>query len=228
MMALLKKAFAWSYSQLKAYETCAFQWQQVQLLKNFKGTEGPELIWGNRVHHAMHKTLKPGSTVPLPDELILYKPWVDSILALPGTRYVEQKYAITKDFAPCEYFAHNVWFRGIGDVVVVSGSVAYVGDWKTGKVLDDPVQLLLMAQLIFSHFPKVKRVQAQFIWLKFDCSSEQVVTRQDIADNWVGLMDRVRAMTEAYDTDNFPKNPSGLCRKHCPVRSCQYWGKGSH
>jgi len=225
MMAILKKAFAWSYSQLKAYETCAFQWQQVNLLKNFKGTEGPELLWGNRVHHAIAASLKNGTV--LPDEMRLYQPWLESIAKLPGTHYVEQKYAITKTFEPCEYFAHNVWFRGIGDVVVVNGLVAYVGDWKTGKVLDDPVQLMLMAQLIFSHFPQVKRVQVQFIWLKFDCSSEQVVTRQDIADNWLGLMDRVKSMTAAYETDNFPKNPSGLCRKHCPVRSCEFWGVGS-
>jgi hypothetical protein len=225
MMALIKKAFAWSYSQLKAYETCAFQWQQVQLLKNFKGVEGPELLWGNRVHHAIAASLKNGTV--LPDEMRPYQSWLDSIRALPGTLYVEQKYAITKAFAPCDYFAPGVWFRGIGDVVVINGSVALCVDWKTGKVLDDPVQLMLMAQLIFSHFPKVKRVQVQFIWLKFDCSSEQIVTRRDIANNWLGLIDRVRAMTEAYETDNFPKNPSGLCRKHCPVRSCQYWGIGS-
>jgi hypothetical protein len=224
----IKKAFAWSYSGLKAYETCPLQWQQVQLLKNFKGTEGPELLWGNRVHHAMHKTLKSDGKVPLPDEMLTYQGWVDSLLALPGHHYVEQKYAITKDFAPCEYFAHNVWYRGIGDFVVVDGTNALVLDWKTGKVLDDHVQLMLMAQLIFSHFSKVQSVQAQFVWLKFDTTSEREVTRQDIADNWIGLMDRVHSMQEAYETDVFIPQPSGLCRKHCPVQSCQYWGKGAY
>jgi hypothetical protein len=225
MMAILKKAFAWSYSQLKAYETCAFQWQQVNLLKNFKGTEGPELIWGNRVHKAIATTLK--GSPPLPDEMLIYQGWLDSIKKLPGILHVEQKYAITKDFAPCEYFAPNVWFRGIGDVVLIHGKVAYVGDWKTGKVLDDHVQLMLMAQLVFSHFPEVELIQAQFIWLKFDCSSQKVLSRQDVADNWIGLMDRVKSMQNAFDTDTFPKNPSGLCRKHCPVRSCEFWGVGS-
>jgi hypothetical protein len=121
-----------------------------------------------------------------------------------------------------------VWYRGIGDFVVVDGSNALVLDWKTGKVLDDPVQLMLMAQLIFSHYPQVKSVNAQFVWLKFDCTSEQTVTRQDIANNWIGLMDRVNAMKEAYETDVFVPKPSGLCRKHCPVRSCQYHGKGNY
>lgn len=225
MMAKLKKAFAWSYSQLRAYESCALQWQQTTLLKNFRSEKGPEALWGDRVHQAFHKTLA-GNT-PLPDEMLTYQKWVDYVKRIEGDRYVEQKYAITRDFAPCEYFHPKVWFRGIGDVVVVNGPVAIVIDWKTGKVLDDPVQLMLMAQLIFSHFPQVKRVIAQFVWLKFDCTSEQVVTRQDIADNWIGLMERVKSMQNAYETDVFPPNPSGLCRKHCPVQSCKYWGKGS-
>jgi hypothetical protein len=227
MMALLKKAFAWSYSGLRAFETCPLQWQQVMLLKNFRSEKGPELIWGDRVHKALHKTLDSGGKVPLPDEMLVYQGWVESLLSLPGHHYVEQKYAITKDFAPCEYYAPAVWYRGIGDFVVVDGSNALVLDWKTGKVLDDPVQLMLMAQLIFSHYPKVKSVQAQFVWLKFDCTSEQEVTRQDIANNWIGLMDRVNAMKEAYETDVFVPKPSGLCRKHCPVRTCQYHGRGS-
>lgn len=225
MMALVKKAFAWSYSGLKAFESCARQYNEVQRLKNFKGTQGPELIWGDRVHKALHKTLQDG--VPLPDEMLMYQGWVDKVKAGPGKLYVEQKYALTKDFRPTTYFAHDVWFRGIGDVVRVDGSVALVLDWKTGKVLDDPVQLLLMALCIFNHFPKVQRVRSEFIWLKFDAQSSEVFTRESIADQLVGVLDRVHAMKDAYDTDNYPPHPSGLCRKHCPVASCQYWGKGS-
>lgn len=226
-MAVLKKAFAWSYSGLKAFELCALQWQQVQLLKNFKSEKGPELQWGDRVHLAFKKTLQINGP-PLPDEMLVYQKWVNYVKSFTGDRYVEQKYAITKDFAPCEYFHPTVWARGIGDVVLIDGRVATVIDWKTGKVLDDPVQLMLLAQLVFSHFPAVTRVIAQFVWLKFDATSEQVVTRQDIANNWVGLLERVHSMQVAYDTGVFPPKPSGLCKRHCPVRTCQYHGKGSY
>lgn len=225
MMALIKKAFAWSYSGLKAFETCARQFHEVQIRKSFKGTKGPELLWGDRVHKAIAATL--AENVAIPDEMLLYKPWIEKVRIGPGQLYVEQKYALTKEFKPTTYFSSDVWYRGIGDAVRIYGSVALVVDWKTGKVLDDPVQLLLMALCIFNHFPKVQRVKAVFVWLKYDTQSEQIFTRQEIADSMVGVLDRVHSMKEAYDTDNYPPNPSGLCRKHCPVTSCQYWGKGS-
>ena len=225
MMALIKKAFAWSYSGLKAFETCARQYNEVQRLKNFKGTKGPELVWGDRVHKALAAAL--ADNVALPDEMMLYREWLEKVRVGPGQLYVEQKYALTKDFRPTTYFASDVWFRGIGDAVRVYGSVALVVDWKTGKVLDDPVQLLLMALCVFNHFPKVQRVKCAFVWLKYDTQSQMVFSRQEMADNLIGVLDRVSAMHYAYVTDDYPPHPSGLCRKHCPVASCQYWGKGS-
>lgn len=224
-MAILAKAFAWSYSGLKSFESCALQFKEVNLLKNFKGTKGPEMIWGDRVHKAFAAHLQHGT--PLPDEMLIYRPWMDKMKAEPGTLYVEQKYALNKDFRPTTYFAADVWYRGIGDVVCVDGSVAFVVDWKTGKVLDDPVQLLLMALCVFNHFPKVQRVKTAFVWLKFDTKNELVFTRKAMADELVGVLDRVHAMKDAYDTDNYPPHPSGLCKRHCPVSTCQYWQKGS-
>src|SRR5512141_2003285 len=132
-MSVLNKPFTWSYSNLKAFESCALQFREVNLLKNYEGTRGPELLWGDRVHKAIAAALE--KKAPLPDEMLIYKEWVDKILAGPGKLYVEQKYALTRDFKPTTFFARDVWFRGIGDVGRVHGSVALVLDWKTGKVL---------------------------------------------------------------------------------------------
>lgn len=220
------KPFAWSYSRLKNYETCALRHQQIDLLKNFaeKQEKGGALDWGNQVHAALATTLR--DSVALPDDMVLYQKWIDRIKAGPGQLLVEQKFAITKDFKPTSYFSDMVWYRGIGDVLRIDGPVALVIDWKTGKILVDSVQLMLMAQCVFSHYPQVRKVRSEFIWLKDDCTTPEVFDRSEMADSWIGLLDRVRSLEEAYNTNTYHAKPGRLCRNWCPVKSCQYHGKG--
>lgn len=220
------KPFAWSYSKLKNYETCGFRHQQIDILKNFieKMEEGGALDWGNKVHKALAEALKNG--VALPADMTLYQKWVDRLKHGPGELLVEQKYAITKDFAKCSWFSDMAWYRGIGDVVRIDGPVALVVDWKTGKILVDSVQLMLMAQCIFAHYPHVRKVRSEFIWLKDDANTPEVYDRRDMADSWIGLLDRVRTLEDAYNTGTYLPKPGRLCRNWCPVKSCQYHGKG--
>jgi hypothetical protein len=141
--------------------------------------------------------------------------------------YVEQKYALDRNFQPTGYFDNNVWYRGIGDVVKIYHTRGAVLDWKTGQIKVDSVQLMLMAQCLFSHFPELEQVHTGFVWLKDGATTVQTFTRQDIADSWVGLLSRVKTLEEATKANNFPPKPSGLCRKHCPVVTCKYNGKGA-
>mgnify|MGYP001605832782 CR=1 FL=1 len=223
-----KKLYAWSYSKLKNFEVCPRKHFEVDIAKNFAEGKNDDpntpLNWGNRFHEAMAVSLKTAS--PLPTEFAAYQPWADRILAGPGELLVEQKYAITRDFKPATYFGSDVWYRGIGDVVRLNGPVALVVDWKTGKVLVDSVQLMLMAQCIFSHYPEVQRVRSEFVWLKDDCTTPEVFSRQEVADNWVGLMERVNLLERADKLQEYPPKPSGLCKSWCPVSSCTYHGKG--
>lgn len=221
----MKKPFAWSYSTLNAYETCARRWSEINLLKHFQDAPGPEMLWGNRVHKALADTISGKTTLPTN---MPHQNWVDKVGLLPGKLYVEQKYAIDKDFQPTTYFADNVWYRGIGDVVAVGGTRAAILDWKTGKIKTDSVQLMLMAQCVFSHFPGVEKVYTSFVWLKEGCITLEEFTRQSVADKWPDLLLRVASMRLAYEDENFPPKPSGLCKRHCPVTTCKYHGKGAH
>lgn len=219
------KPFAWSFSKLKNFETCPKRYHEIDVLKNVKEPESDQLAWGNRVHAALAATL--GKGVPLPDEMKAYQSWVDKVAAGPGKLYVEQKYAITRDFKPTSYFAPDVWYRGIGDVVRIDGPVGLVLDWKTGAIKIDSVQLMLMAQCLFSYFPTLQKVRSEYIWLQEDTNTPEIFTRQDLANAWVGLLDRVQTLEDAGKTLSYPPKPSGLCRRHCPVNSCPYWGKGT-
>jgi hypothetical protein len=222
------KQFAWSFSKLKNFETCPKRHYEIDIAKTYAEAMEPggALDWGNQVHKAL--ALACDGKAPLPPEMADYQKWVDKVRAGPGDLYVEQKYAITKDFQKTSWFGHNAWYRGIGDVVRVAGPVALIMDWKTGKILVDSVQLMLMAQCIFSHFPQVKKVRSEYVWLKEDCSTPELFDRQDVADAWVGVLDRVVNLENAAKSQNYPPKPGKLCRKWCPVMSCPYHGKGGY
>ena len=233
------KAWSWSYSKLKNFEECPRKHYEVDLAKTFAETTSTDpdsaLNWGNRVHDTFAKVLK--GEIELPAEFAQYKHWIDRIKNGPGDLLVEQKYAITKDFRSTQWFASDVWVRMIGDVVRIDHPftdrhgnryrVALVADWKTGKILEDPVQLMLMAQALFSHYPDLAHVRAEYVWLKEDCTSPEVFTRQEVADQWVYLLGRVQAMEQAAITQTYAPKPGRLCKNWCPVQSCPFWKKGA-
>lgn len=222
------KEWAWSYSKLKNYDVCPKRHYEVDVLKNYSDNDGAgqaKLAEGNDAHDCLAKACR--DALPLPERFKHYQIWVDRVRAGPGQLLVEQKYAITRDFRPTTYFARDVWYRGIGDVVRIDGPVALVLDWKTGKILEDSVQLMLMAQCLFSHYPQLKRVRSEFVWLKDECTSPEVFDRQEVANAWIDLLPRVATLEQASKTMTFPPKPGGLCKKYCPVVSCPFHGKGT-
>lgn len=223
--AATQKEWSWSYSKLKNFEVCPKRMYEVDVAKNFQDTGGEALTWGNEVHDKLAKALK--ENLPLPPEMKPYEYWVDRVKRGSGKLFVEQKYAITRQFQKTTYFANDVWYRGIGDVVRIDDKFALVLDWKTGKILEDSVQLMLMAQCLFSHYPEITHVRSSFVWLKDDCETPELLTRQEVADQWVGLLDRVNGMEQAAKQMNYPPKPGRLCRNFCPVTSCPFHGKGA-
>lgn len=219
------KAFTWSYSRLKNFETCPKRHWHLDIAKDVKEEESEQLTWGNFVHAALAKRI--ADKVPLPSGMEEYEAWCEKILkdSDQATILVEQKLAITKDFDPCGYFDSNVWFRSVGDVVKINGQVALIADWKTGKIVEDSCQLALAAQCVFAHHPGVHAVRSEFIWLKEDATTTQIFQRDDMRGVWNGLFPRVRTLEKAAQETNYPPKPGGLCRRFCPVTQCPHNGE---
>ena len=218
------KAFSWSYSKYKNYDTCPKRHYEVDIAKNYTDSS-EQLIWGNEVHSAMAKGCL---GEPMPDSMKDYQHWVDDMRDIPGRPgrlFVEQKLAMTKDFQPTAWFANNVWVRVVVDVVRIAMNVALARDWKTGKVLHDSRQLMINSQVIFAHHPKVQRIKTEFVWLKDDCATPEVFDRATIAREWPPVLDHVKQMEQAAATLTYPPKPGKLCARHCPVLSCVYHGK---
>jgi hypothetical protein len=226
--AVAKKEWSWSYSKLKNFETCPKRMYEIDICKSYveEKVAGGPLDWGDRVHKVLADACRDG--LPLATEYEAFQGWVDRTRerAVGGTLLVEQKYAITRDFRPTTYFAKDVWFRCIADIVILKGQIAMTTDWKTGKILEDSVQLMLVAQCLFSHFPQLQRVGTEFVWLKDDATSPEVFDRAEVANTWLSLLPRVSGMEMAASTMTYPPKPSGVCKKWCVVQSCPFHGKG--
>lgn len=216
------KPFAWSYSKLKNFETCPKRNWHVDIAKDFREEESEQLTYGNTLHKVLAEAV--GGSKPLPAPFKHLQVWVDKIKASGAKVLVEQQMAINEDFGPTTWFGDDVWYRGIADVIVISGPVAMAVDWKSGKILEDGVQLALMAACIFAHHPQVEKIRTEFIWLKQDATTRADFSRADLASVWAGVLPRVATMKAAHDQMNFPPHPGPLCRRYCPVTSCPYHG----
>lgn len=218
------KAFSWSYSKLKNYDSCPRKHLEVDLLKRFKeDEESGALKWGNLVHDALAKRVRDGTALPF--ELKHLEPAAEQILSVPGKRLVEQQLAITAEFLPCEWFSRQAWFRAVADVIVLNPPVAFVVDYKTGKLLDDSQQLALMSACVFAHHPDIQAVRAEFWWLREDTPTQENFKRSKLPQIWRDVWPRYQQLENAYLTGHYPPKPSGLCKAWCPVTSCEYNGK---
>lgn len=216
------KPFAWSYSKLKNYETCPKRYYNIDVAKAVKEEESEQLQYGNALHKALAEAISGKN--PLPKPFAGFEQWVEKVTASEGTILVEQQLAIRQDMSPTEWFGKDAWYRGIADVIKIVGPVAVVLDWKTGKILEDGVQLALMAQCVFAHHPQIEKIRTEFVWLKEDATTRADFTREDMVKVWAGLLPRVTELEAAHTSANFPPKPGYLCRKWCPVTSCPHHG----
>lgn len=220
----MAKVWSWSYSKMKNYVTCPKRHYEVDIAKNYTDIS-EQLIWGNQVHDGLRDAV--AGKVALPVSMKDYQKWIDEIKTGPGQLLVEMKMAINQTFQPTSWFANDAWFRGICDVARIDGPVAIARDYKTGKLTHDSRQLMLMSQCIFAHYPGVHRIKTEFIWLKEDCATPETFNRKTMVREWPPVLEIVAQMKHAADTMTYEPKPGALCRKHCPVMSCPFHGKGS-
>lgn len=204
-----------SYSRLSTFEQCPRRFEYQYVLKSVVDNGSEATIYGTRIHEALEKYGRDGEE--LTPETERYKKLVDSLLARPGDKYFEHQMALLKDKTPCDWFDPNVWLRGIADVLVVDGKKAFVGDWKTGKVKDNPTQLMLFACMVMEHFKEVEEVKTAFIWLAHDEVTSSVFQRHFLGHMWRTLAARMDAVQDAVDLGVFQARPSGLCG-WCPAK----------
>lgn len=226
------KPFSWSYTRLKNYEACPKRHYHVDIKKDWKEEESEALKYGNDIHKILDMFVRHGTALP-PFHKENLEGWVNRVLTHKGRDVrtlgaivtAEQQLAINKDFAPCEWFGNEAWYRNKIDLMWRLGPVAGIVDWKTGKVLEDSVQLMLAAATTFAHYPELKVIRSTFAWLAEDATTDCDIRRDDLPSLWSNLWQRIETLRKAHDEQLYPAIPCRLCRAWCPVKSCPHHGE---
>jgi len=231
------KPLPWSHSSLEKFRNCPHAYHEIKVLQNFTDAQHESSIWGNWAHeqiefHYGYKTQQPWHENMLP-----YVPHIEAALAWaggvgysPGTADVpckltmlEKRLALNTKIKPCEWEDPDVWGRGIVDALIINGPVAYVIDWKTGKVKPDSEQLKLFALLVFYHYPWVTECHTSFEWLQHGKNTRERYFLLNVHDMWRSYMPKLTEYKTAFKTDTWQKRPSGLCNGWCAVENCIHW-----
>jgi CRISPR/Cas system-associated exonuclease Cas4 (RecB family) len=225
----MSKPHAWSYSALSSFETCPRRHYDTRVTKTVVEPPTEALTWGNAVHEALEQRAKDGS--PMPTGMTHWAPLVDKLVgkcdAIGGELIVERQIALTEQLKPTEWFAKDVWVRGVVDVGMVSADKTKVLalDYKTSKPKEDFDQLRLFAAMLMCVYPQAETVRAGYLWLKTNTVTDDTFTRDQLGELWGGFIPRVARLEKAFEEDKWPAKPSGLCQSWCPCTGCEYNGK---
>lgn len=209
----------WTYSSLDKFNTCPKQYYHLRVVRDVVDPPSPQKAWGETVHTALELYVKEGK--PLPVGMEQWQSFVDKLLRLPGEVFTEHEFAIDRNFQPCSW--DDAWSRGIADLFILGGDRAVVVDYKTGKRKPSE-QLCLYALYVFATHPEVEFVHTCFAWLKDRKVDKQTYHRSEMSDLWQEFLPTLSRLESSHDKDYWPPRPSGLCRKWCPVVSCEHNG----
>lgn len=220
---------AWSYSSIKTFDQCPKKYYHLKVAKDVKDEAGPEANYGTEAHKAAEDYVK--DDTPFPSKFKYMEPMVETLKAIPGDKYCELKLGVRRngnDYEPCDFFAKDVWWRGIVDLAVVNpeAKLAHIIDYKTGKnsKYADTKQLDLMAGAIFVHFPQILRVKSGLVYVvsnEFIPKSYVVAEKTSYLKVFSKELDRLEA---AYSSGVWNANSTPLCG-WCPVTSCEHYRK---
>lgn len=219
----MDKPVTWSYSAIKLFLQCPHRFYRVKVLKDIVEPEADHLIYGNAAHKAAENYI--GNGTALPPQFEFMKPVLDRLNKFPGEKRCEFKMGLTADLEPCDFFAKDVWFRGIIDLLILDGDRARVVDYKTGKSAKyaDKDQLELMALAVFKHFPHVKHVAGALVFVVSDEFVKDQYAHDKAPIYWQKWLRDTSRLEASVKNRVWNKTPNFTCRGWCPVRDCEHW-----
>ena len=213
----------WSYSAISTFENCPKQYYHRYILKQ-KEPDTVQTKHGTEVHKALEDRI---NGVRLPEAYLKYEPLCKSIDNASRGAIVktEMPFALDEKFLPVDFFSPKVWGRGKADIVVQKAEVAWVGDWKTGKVRENKFQLQVFAAFVFKLMPHINKVHCNNIWLKENKIGESYVYTRERGEDaiWSEILRKISRMELAAEKEAFDPKPSGLCG-WCSVKTCPHNG----
>lgn len=212
----------WNYTMLMTYrDICPHQFQKRFLTKEIPFKKTPAMEWGSHVHTSFEHRLTRNQ--PLPADMNQWEPFA---AAFTGKSVMcEMNIGVDRNWNVCDYYdkTGSIYGRGKADVVVISrdGTSAYIGDWKTGSVRENPFELEVQAVLLRCKYPTLQIIKGQYFWLK----EHRAGQLHDLSNIPLicGEINRIYGMIlNDRSIGHFEKKPTPLCG-WCEVRACEHW-----
>jgi hypothetical protein len=200
----------------------------MRVLKDIVEPETEAILFGKEVHKAAEDYI--GKGTPIPEKYKFIEPVLKVLESMSGEKLVEYKMGLTKDLEACDFFDKDVWFRGVGDLVILDGDIASVIDYKTGKSSKyaDTKQLELMALAIFKHFPQIIKVRAGLAFLVCEDFVKANYDAEKAPLFWISWIQETDRLEAAHRTGVWNPKPNFTCKKFCKVLTCEHNGKGQY
>lgn len=215
-------SFSWSYSSIKTFQQCPKKYYHLKVAKDVKDEGSEATIYGQELHKAAEDYIK--FDTPLNPQFGFIQELLDSLKKIPGEKHCELRLGIAlRDgkYVACDFFAKDVWWRGVADLVIINGDTAYSVDYKTSKNAKyaDTKQLDLVAAAIFTHFPKVRTIKSGLLFVvskDFVTKDHDAMFRAAYIEPFKFDIERIDSATK---TGVWNAVSSPLCG-YCPVKTC--------
>ena len=222
---------AWSYSRLSDFETCALRFQHKYVLKTIKFVTNKAMEEGKKKHAMLEREViraGGGKTSACPEVEHVF-PLIKGFVNKYSAVSTEQQLAFDHKMNPTDWFAKDVWFRAIIDVVgrtnvetKLQNQMAAVIDWKTGQYRPTTDQLRLCNLAVMLKYPLVIESTGALVFVDHKKSSPPVTTpRHQLSFLVDEFSDRSEAIQIALQRDSWPATKCFQCR-WCEVQDCQY------
>lgn len=210
----------WSYSSLSLFQQCPHKYYRLRVVKDIVEPPTEHLTYGLEVHKAAEEYIRDGK--PIPERFGFIEKSLEALKSIGGTYLCEHKLGLTRGFEPCGFFDKDVWWRGVADLIIISGDKAYVVDYKTGKSSKyaDTKQLEILSLAVFKHFPEVKKVKAGLLFVVAKDFIKADYSEEAQGEYWLRWIEETTKLEAAYKNQVWNPKPNFTCRNYCPVTDC--------
>ena len=229
---------AYSYSRINTYDKCPLRFKRAYI-DRIKAPVADMLLSGGAVHKFCEiyvrtcrklgyetylngvedLALQAFAEAKLPSYLqdecmVLCRYFAEThLIDLKANALIETKLAINKEGKKVDWFASDVYFRGIFDYAETKEDSAYIVDYKTGFKKDyDTFQLKIYAWLMSKIYPNLKKFKVDIDLIRFEVLEGKEFGLDDIAK----VEKMVSKKIEVIEQDSkFEPAPGSHCI-YCP------------
>lgn len=220
--------YTWSYSSLDLFKQCPQKYYRLRVKKDIVEPPTEHLTYGLEMHKAAEEFIRDGKALP-PKFESLREP-LELLRRRKGQHLCEYKMGLTRALEPCDFFAKDVWWRGIADLITIQGDHAFIVDYKTGKSSKYATtkQLEILSLAVFKHFPEVKKIKAGLLFVVANDLVKAKYEAEEQGVLWMPWLEDTARLEKSIELDVWNPRPNFSCKQWCPVKDCVHNGKSEY